>query len=132
MPISLVWDDAEKRVLRYDIEGRWMWDEMFKAFDEGAALMKDIDYTVNFIVNPLDAPARNYIPPNSLGNTIRMYNRALPNAGVTVLITTNPTVTTLLRLLTTLNPRIAARYMVAESLEVAREKLALKLKGYGS
>lgn len=126
MPVSLAWDNPEKTILRYDLAGHWTWDEMLTAFDEGTAWLKSLDYTVDFIVHPVDPIAQAYVPPNSLGHVIRLHGRALPNAGITVMVNTSNTARMLMRLMTALNPKIAARYLLVDSLEIAREKLALK------
>lgn len=128
MPILVVWDNDEKTILRYDIRGRWTWDEMMNAYNEGAALLKEVSHTVDFIVYPIDPISKAHIPPNSLSNVLRLHGKSLSNAGVTALINDNTTARTLLRLLSALNPRIAARYIMVDTLEEARQKLDSKLK----
>lgn len=120
MPVSVSWDNESKTVIRYDLEGRWTWDEALTAFDTAALMLAEVQHTVNFIVNPVDPVSQIYVPPNTLGNLITLYRRSTDNAGISVLLINNATVRTLTRLMSTLNPAVATRFLFADSLEEAR------------
>jgi hypothetical protein len=124
MPVIVTWDNDDKTIIRYDLEGHWMWDEAAAAFDQAALMLKEVPHIVHFIVNPLDPISKSYLPPNMLANIMRIHGKAAPNAGSTLLVLSSSTVNMLLRLMGTLNPRIAARYSTVASLEEARQKLS--------
>ena len=51
MPVNVIWDDAERTTIRYVVVGRWNWDEITQAIDEGHRLMAEVDTPVSAIVD---------------------------------------------------------------------------------
>lgn len=124
MPVSVEWDNEAKNVLRYDLGGRWTWDEFFKAFNDGKDLMAEVTHVVHFIVNPLDTVSNGYLPPGALTHAHNISRAAPPNAGATVLVGGGPFLKAMYTVGQRLYPRVSNQYKIVDSLETARAELA--------
>jgi hypothetical protein len=81
--ISVNWDNPEKTVLTYTIHGRWTWEELYAALDEGRNLMDLTSYPhVDFIVDMTDC---NLLPANALSHFARMSSKPHPKSGQMVM-----------------------------------------------
>jgi hypothetical protein len=124
MGVQVVWDDAEKRALRYDLSGRWQWDEFFPVYNQAVEIIKPLTYDVHFIVNPADDVTRGgYLPPNVLSQIGKLNKINPPNVGVTYVIGT-PVLQVLYDVFRKVYPRIAHKYVHVRSLEEARRLIA--------
>jgi hypothetical protein len=86
MTVSVIWDDEAKTIQRYVYEGRWTWDELFKALDDGHRMLDEIDYKADSIV---DMQRAGPMPPNALVNLKHVYKKggSHPNySGLTIFI----------------------------------------------
>lgn len=124
MAVTPHWDNDDKTVLRYDLAGRWTWDEFFAAFDEGTKMLAEAQHTVHFIVNPIDLMSKGYLPPGVLQNTLTLYRRTKANAGATVIVGGSPLFRSLNGIGQRIYPRIAQRMHFADSLDEARKLLS--------
>jgi hypothetical protein len=120
MPVTPQWDNDDKTIIRYDLTGRWTWDEFFAAFDEGTTMLDTVQHTIHFIVNPLDLMSRGYLPPGALQNTLALYRRSKANAGSTVIVGGSTFFRSLYGIGQRIYPRIAAHSRFADSLDQAR------------
>ena len=51
MPVSTIWDDAERTTIRYVVRDHWNWEEISQAIEEGHRLMAEVDTPVSAIVD---------------------------------------------------------------------------------
>lgn len=51
MGIQVNWDDEDKSIIRYNLEGLWTWDDYCIAINQTMQLMQDIDHPVGVIAN---------------------------------------------------------------------------------
>jgi hypothetical protein len=124
MSVKVVWDDEQHTALRYDLEGRWTWDEFYAAFNEGKAMMEGSAHTVHFILNAMDNLSKGYVPPGALSHVASLNRNAPPNAGITVAVGGNTLGKIFHGMIARIYPKIAKRYAFADSLEEARAMIA--------
>jgi len=53
MNVKIDWDNDQKDVLRWDLEGRWHWDDIHNAVERSVALRKEVKHErdVSVIIN---------------------------------------------------------------------------------
>jgi hypothetical protein len=125
MPIEIVWDNDERSILRYDVSGKWNWDELFQARDKVFAQMDSasaerIDAIINF-VGGLS------VPNDALGQIQKLREDPHAKAGLTVMVGTNMFLRTLLSTATKVYNAATGHtveFMYAKSLEEARQFIA--------
>ncbi len=124
MSVTVQWDNDAKTVLRYEVAGRWTWDEFYVAYDQGKSMMEAVPHTVHFIMVPMDFLTRNYLPPGALTHISSIYRRAAPNSGMTINVGGGGFARAMLNVLGRVSPKIAQKFAFADSLEEARTILA--------
>jgi hypothetical protein len=123
MPVAVQWDNPEKTIIRYDLTGRWTWDEFFATYAEASGMLASVEHTVNFIVNPLDYLSQGYLPAGTLQKTIGLYRNGPPNTGITIVVGAGSFFRSLHGISQRIYPKAAARYKFAISIEEARSML---------
>jgi hypothetical protein len=79
MTILVNWDNAEKTTILYTIHGRWTWEDLYAALDEGRGMMDSVSHDkVDFIVDMTDCKL---LPENALSHFARMTNKPHPQNG---------------------------------------------------
>jgi hypothetical protein len=124
MGVKAVWDNEQHTIVRYDLSGKWTWDEFFTAYEDAKVMLNATSHVVHFMLNPTDAASRSHLPSgivSRIGNTARSR---LPNAGITVAIGSSSFVKSLVNTAARLYPRIRKQYQFAETLDGARALLA--------
>lgn len=127
MSVSAQWDNEEKTVIRYDMQGRWTWDEFYLAYEEAKTMLRSVPHTVHFITQPLDSLSNGYMPTSALTHIINIYRKALPNSGATVTIGNSNFARAMVSILGRVAPNAANKFLFAKSLEEARLLLAKKI-----
>ncbi|MEZ4667942.1 MAG: hypothetical protein R3E39_08510 [Anaerolineae bacterium] len=49
MPITTSWDNADRTIIRYLLDGRWTIQDVFQAVEQVNGMLKDVSYPVDFI-----------------------------------------------------------------------------------
>jgi len=86
MPITIRWDDQEKRIVRWDFEGAWTWREYSTAQQKSNEMMAAVDGTVDIIGNVSKSPS---LPANALSFYRSSLNASAPNIGTIILVGTS-------------------------------------------
>ena len=89
MTVTLEWYDTNERILLYTFDGKWMWQELEPLFQRAKAMALGVqhDYLVHVIVDLRNASM--HIPKGVLKHMKIITEQQAPNAGVTVLVTTD-------------------------------------------
>jgi hypothetical protein len=124
MGVKAVWDNEQHTIVRYDLSGRWTWDEFFIAYEDAKAMLNATPHAVHFILNPTDAASRSHLPPGIVSHIGNIGRARLPNAGITVAIGSSNFVKSLVNTAARLYPRIRKTYQFVETLDDARALLA--------
>jgi hypothetical protein len=128
MGITVAWQDAEKTALRWTFEGKWTWEEYYKALDQNNALLDAIDNKVDLIINMENT---NHVPPGYVSQ-FRRIAQFHPQVDFAILIMNNRFIEIMLNMLVNFQPEMRWRVIAAPSLEkglqVKAERLANKPK----
>lgn len=68
MGITVGWDHEEKKVIRWDFDRNWRWDDFQRAVDQSVVMSNEIDYPVDIIVNLTETP---FFPPGSIVSNVK-------------------------------------------------------------
>lgn len=83
MPISVRWENEDKTIVRWTLEGAWTWDEFREAQEELHLMIRDLDYQVDVIADMRSAPA---LPKETFHNFKSAELRAVPNRDRVILV----------------------------------------------
>jgi len=92
MGIQVVWDDDAKRMIRYNFDERWSWDEFFAAREGAIRLIDTVSHKIGVI---MDLPPNIEVPPNVLTNVRSALRTKHPNTVVIVFVITTPLLRTM-------------------------------------
>jgi hypothetical protein len=122
MPVTNVWDNDEKTVIRMEVVGRWTWDEMYQGSQDGYIMLETVDNIVDAIIDFSQSAG---IPPNALTHARNMMGRQHPRTGVTVFIGVNAMFMSLWRAFTRVHTLFLKEqdFTFAASLDEARALL---------
>ena len=128
MGVQVSWDNDDKTVIRYDLAGRWQWEEFYPKYQQAVEMIAPLDHKVDFIVNPADeVTRRGYAPPNILSRLWDLNKRSPANVGTTYVIG-SPLLKALYSVAMKVYPALSKNYVYVSSLEEARQVTAEKLK----
>jgi hypothetical protein len=88
MPVDVDWDDERKIAIRFELSGRWTWDEFYPAYDKAHTLMDTVDYPVALIFHP-DRIAAVHYPSDMASNTRTLDKHRHPRMGLSLTVTDN-------------------------------------------
>src|SRR5262249_20124301 len=83
MPIQVVWDNDDKTVIRYIIEGNWTWDEMLEAVKTSNAWLDAAEGKIHFIHDMRGSTA---IPSGALTQLRRFIGKEHPKTGQSIIV----------------------------------------------
>ncbi|MEO8610043.1 MAG: hypothetical protein ABI690_19270 [Chloroflexota bacterium] len=117
MTITTSWMDSEKTIARYELVGRWTWEEMTVAIKEMYAMLDSVPHAVDIIIDLSQSPSE---PPRGMLAHLRtgtMEARVNWNSGVFVGV--SPFVRVLINTFRRVEPGLAKRYAVANTVDEA-------------
>jgi len=116
-PITVEWDDADKRVLRYTYPEIWTWDDVFLIIEKGDALLDEVTSKVFIII---DLSLSKTLPPNALPHGRNILKRSHPNRGIYIVIGMNKFIQTMFETFMQLFGTLVSLPHTAQTLEEAR------------
>lgn len=122
MSITVVWDNAEKTIVRFDYTPKWTWDEFYIAVQEANTMMDSVDKTCVSIV---DMSRTSFLPPGAgihIRNIIRQ-SMSHNNSGVVVFLNADTIVKMMIDGLRQNYPDIKdfSNFIYSKNLEDARQ-----------
>jgi len=125
MPIQIVWDNDEHNTLRYDVSGKWTWEELFKARDEVYAHMNGVAHErVDAIIN---FNGGFNVPSGALNQIQQLREDPHAKAGLTVMVGANGFMRTMFGTFTKVYNSTTGHtvdFLYAKTLEEARDLIA--------
>jgi len=117
MPVNLLWDDAEKSILRYQYEGKWTWEELHDAIVQAHAIADAIQYRIDVI---FDFTGSAGLPAKPLSHAPSVA-RELPTQTGLVVVVGGTFFSTMLSIFNRVYPHFgsASRYKSAHTLDEA-------------
>ncbi len=117
MSVQANWFDAEqKKIIRYEFEGAWTWDDLYAAMNQVNTLMASVDHTVYIII---DFRQGRGVPGGALTHMRSSTMRAADNWGGGVFLGINTFLQALVSTFIKVYPRLGDRYHTAKTLEEA-------------
>ncbi len=87
MPINIRWLDDTRRILLWEIEGRWTLDEMHEVYSRGTDMCLEVpENTVNALI---DLAGSNAIPSNIFSALSTRTRTNAPNFDMSVIVSKN-------------------------------------------
>lgn len=124
MGITIVWDNDEKTVIRYDFDKHWNWEDFFAAKEEAFTRIDGVGHKVGVIMN---APPDVSLPPNWLTHTQSALKNRHPNTEVIIVVVSKLFQRTMINTLIKLARKDGRRLQIVDSLESARKMVADRL-----
>ncbi len=83
MGIAVIWDDENSTTIRYEVVGKWTWDDMLNAIAASNAMLEHVERNINFIY---DFRASAGVPDGALGQLRRFVGNEHPKTGRQVVV----------------------------------------------
>jgi hypothetical protein len=115
MPVSIRWEDDDKTVMRYTIQGRWTWEELYPCFEEGIEMAKSVSHRFDVII---DFSQTSHLPGNAITHLRGIAERQVGNMGVGIFVTSSRVLLAIFQVAVKVYPKIAHYFrMVATEAE---------------
>jgi hypothetical protein len=119
--IDLQWDNAAQTILRWDMRGKWTWDEVYPMVDTTNQWIGIGQQSVVVVMNPTDEITYGgYAPPNSISHLVSVSQRLNPLWVQSIFVTTASVGRVIINTAMQLNPRLRGRYLAVNTLDEAR------------
>lgn len=117
MTFKLNWDNDEKTLFRFEMEGKWTWDEYHQIVDEAFQMIRPLDHTVDVIV--IGEPRMSLPSGSALAQLVRI-SRVIPNnIGLIVLVTPNGFIKAINRVLFRMSKRVGDMTVLTDTVDEA-------------
>src|SRR5687768_7428235 len=103
MPITVKWENDDKRVIRVTYLGRWTVADAYGSRDQIRALVNEVNHDVDSIH---DMRQSGFLPPSILTHTREIMSEPVPQMRLIVLVGTNSFVQTMYNVFCKVYPRI--------------------------
>jgi len=123
MPVTNVWDNEEKTIIRMEVIGHWTWGEMYQGAEEGYAMLESVDHMVHAIIDFSQSAS---IPGNALTHGRNLMRQQHHRLDITVFVGVSPMFLSLWRVFTHVHAVLMKEqdFTFAQSLDEARAFLA--------
>ncbi len=122
MPVTVRWIDEQHTAIQMEFSGQWQWPELNEARDLAWEMLETANEPVNFVLYNAHEV---WMPPNYLENLRGIVAEVHPNAGLMVIVSTNPLFRALFELFNKVAMRVGFSYRFVASLEDAYTLLDL-------
>lgn len=122
MSVTVMWDNEDQTVIRFNFESPWTWAEQQQAIDQANPMVESVTWTVDFICDVTNGPQ---VPLGYPMKYLRLTAERLPkNAGATIIVGASGPLRALLIAILKVFANLKPRIIFASSLEAAYEFLA--------
>jgi hypothetical protein len=126
MPITVQWENDEKTIVRWTLEGVWGWDDFRAAQAELHSMIRDLPYLVDVVADMRSAPS---LPKDTFRNFKSAELRAVPNRDRIVLVGANLLVKGMATTFNQVFRNHPTHFLLAENVEEALTLLARPRSG---
>jgi hypothetical protein len=121
MVIRYYWQDDEKTLIRYELEGSWTWDEMYQVLYEAREEILAIDHRVDAII---DLRNTHNVPAAGLTHIKRVSDLNTPNTVLSVFVTSSGFFRSLYEMAARIHKKVAQHYRIVSTIEEAEALIA--------
>jgi hypothetical protein len=116
MPVQVRWYDEDKRILYYEFQGVWTWDEYFDVLAEGRRMMRSVNHTVCILK---DLTRATHVPGNFMIKAQTVIESRPDNTGRVVFISTQTFFLNLMDTMRRVVPGFSELYYYEDTEELA-------------
>jgi hypothetical protein len=124
MGIRVQWDDLSKRMIRFDFDEQWTWEDFFVAKKESYNLIDSVGRKVAVI---MVAPHNMSLPPNMLTHGLSALRNKHANTHVVIFVMTNSFLRAMITTMTKVSRLAQSSTSVVSTLDEARALAAKRL-----
>ena len=124
MAIRVMWDDAARRIVRYDFDEQWTWEDFFAAKKQAYTMIDSVAQNIAVIML---APHNVSLPPNMLTHGLSALRNKHPNTILVVFVITKPFLRAMLTTMSKISRLAESSTIVVSTLEEARALAAKRL-----
>jgi hypothetical protein len=121
MSIYVGWDSPEQTIIRWEVEGRWDWDEFEAAQQQSVALIQTVPHVVHIIADVSNSAK---LPSNALASFRSYRHSGLNNVGQVALVQASPLIRAAAKVIEKIAPQAVSRFHFVNTLDEAREILS--------
>ena len=121
MAISVSWGNPEKTYTCFKFEGQWTWEEYHQSVREAYAMVKDLPYTVNVLIDMTDCKL---FPQNMLSHFGSSMQRVPRTFDLCVVVSSSMFVETLTGMINALFGKKKVRFVSVRTLEAGQRIFA--------
>jgi hypothetical protein len=119
--IDVQWDNAAQTILRWDMSGKWTWDEVYPMVDLTNQWATAGGQRLVVIMNPTDEITyAGHAPANSISHLVSLPQRLSPLWVLSIFVTPISVGRVIINTAIQLNPRLRGRYLALNTLAEAR------------
>ena len=118
MPIHVIWDDDEKKIIKHIYDGKWSLGEFHQAVDQNAMMVSSVPHQVDIIA---DLSKSAGIPSNMLSTVNRVLKKMPANQRLNVIVGADRFTTILLNVALKIVPNGSTSVKIVPTLEEAYE-----------
>lgn len=108
MSVIVEWFDEEHTILLTTFIGRWTWEEVWAAHQQGNKLVSDLDYPIDSILDLTRGSP--YPPPGTLTQLRRISELRKPTNGIMVIVRPSHVVRAITKVFCLFYPALAENY----------------------
>jgi hypothetical protein len=124
MGIRVQWDDAAQKIIRFDFDEQWTWEDFFAAKKQSYNLIDEVARKVAVI---MVAPPNMVLPPNMLTHGLSALRNKHTNTYLVVFVLNNSFLRTMLSTMAKVSRLAESSTSVVSSLDEARALAAKRL-----
>ncbi len=124
MGIRVQWDDPSKRMIRFDFDEQWTWEDFFRAKKESYNLIDSVGRKVAVI---MVAPQTMNLPPNMLTHGLSALRSKHINTHVVIFVITTSFLRAMITTMTKVSRLAQSSTSVVSTLDEARALAAKRL-----
>ncbi len=113
MTITVNWFDEEKKIIYWDFDKSWIWDEFNDAVSQSDEMSKNCDYPVDLILDFTRSTYRFTLNPSQIHHGMSV---ATAQGGIVVLVSSKRAVQTLVTIFARVYPKLGKHMHVVSTL----------------
>ncbi len=130
MTVNVTWFNEEKTLIHYDFEGRWTWEDLYKAIDDALALLNSVTHRVDIFLDTSNSVSVPNLNVAGLRRVASAPTATHPNTGIFVMVGLKSFIRIAFDIFARIYPRAIRQYRIAISIEdainiVAKERATI-------
>ncbi len=121
MTITLNWLDNTHKILKWDFDTHWTWEQFHQAVDESSLITKDYSHSIDLILNLADSQFP--LTTAVIAHIRRGMTVATEQGGIVVLMSHNTFARVLVTVFSKVNPHLGKSFRVASSMDEAQKAI---------